>query len=65
MEAVVLGWTADEATVGECRTFGGIRNDETVVRIPLDRMAPFLRRALERLEELGEGDDGASGAAGS
>jgi hypothetical protein len=64
LELAILGWTADAATVQECLKSGGIRDDETVVRIPL-RMAPFLREALERLEERDAGDGEPSGDAGA
>lgn len=64
LDMAILGWTADAATVEECRAFGGIRDDETVVCIPR-RMAPILRRALERWEELDAADGGPSGDAGN
>ncbi|WP_119727079.1 hypothetical protein [Thermomonospora amylolytica] len=64
LDLAILGWTAEEATVEECRAFGGIRDDGNVVRIP-HRMASIPCRALERLEELDAGEAGTSGDAGN
>lgn len=48
-EAVLQGWTADEATLAKCRETGDIPEHEAVIRVPA-RMTALLREACDVLD---------------
>ena len=50
-EVVLQGWVADEASLAECRMFGGIPEHEKVIRMPA-RMTDLLKEACDVLEGL-------------